>query len=354
MSGQLTFRIVQDDIATVDADVVALKYAQSYYGVDAWMATTLIDAGMSRDRLQPKAGEYALVETRGTIHAPDVLFVGTPHLRHFGYEQIYTFCTEALAVLARERPHVRTLALTLHGAGFGLDETAAFHSELAALSESWASGAVPAGLETVILVERNARRVERLEQALAQYIDRSSHERILATSDRRVATLVRIDAADTPGVRLHTPARSRDTGAARPTAAQAHAFVAMPFSEAMLDVFYYGIQTPLHAVDLLCERMDHVAFTGGIVEHMKHRIETASVVIAILTGGNPNVYLEVGYAWGKGIPTILVASSVEELAFDVKGSKCLTYTSIKDLEQKIGNEIGALRSSGYLTIKGPQ
>lgn len=354
MPNQLTFRIVQDDIATVDADVVALKYAQAYYGADLWMSSTLVDVGMSKERLQPKAGEYSLVETKGSIHAPDVLFVGTPHLRHFGYEQIYEFCTEALAVLASERRHARSVALTLHGVGFGLDETASFQAELAGVSDSWASGAVPADLETVVLVERNAGRVERLEQALAQYIARSSNGQVLATSDRRVATLVRSTKTISSDVHPHTARSSGNTGAKERASAQAHAFVAMPFSETMLDVFFYGIQNPLHAVDLLCERMDHVAFTGEIVEQMKRRIETASVVIAILTGGNPNVYLEVGYAWGKGIPTILVASSVEELAFDVKGSRCLTYTSIKDLEQKLSTEIRALHSSGYIALKRHQ
>ena len=348
MSSQLTFRIVQDDIAAVDVDVVALKYAQAFYGADLWMSTKLIDLGMPKERLQPKNGEYALIESRGAIHAPDVLFVGTPHLRHFGYEQISEFCTRTLAVLARERPRVRSVALTLHGVGFGLDETASFQSELAGLNDSWASGDVPPGLETVILVERSARRVERLEQVLAQYIARASNGQMLATSDRRVATLVRPATASATHDRPHTPASPDDLGASRPTTAQAHAFVAMPFSETMEDIFYFGVQNPVHGAGLLCERMDHVAFTGEIIDQMKRRIETASVVVAILTGGNPNVYLEVGYAWGKGVPAILVASSVDELAFDVKGSRCLTYTSIRDLEQKLGNELRALQSSGNI------
>ncbi len=99
---------------------------------------------------------------------------------------------------------------------------------------------------------------------------------------------------------------------------KAHAFVAMAFSTHMNDVFHYGIEAPIHGAGLLCERMDHVTFTGEIVEWMRHKIETAAVVVAELSGANPNVYLEVGYAWGKGRPTILLASKVEELAFDVR------------------------------------
>ncbi len=44
-------------------------------------------------------------------------------------------------------------------------------------------------------------------------------------------------------------------------------------------------------------------------------------MIAVLTGANPNVYLEVGYAWGKGRrPTILVTDDAEDPRFDVQGS----------------------------------
>ncbi|MES0447355.1 MAG: hypothetical protein ABUJ92_12495, partial [Desulfobacterales bacterium] len=82
-----------------------------------------------------------------------------------------------------------------------------------------------------------------------------------------------------------------------------HAFVAMPFRKDMEDTYYYGIQRAVHANDLLCERIDQEAFTGDILERIKKKIETAAVVIAELSGANPNVYLEVGYAWGKNVPT---------------------------------------------------
>jgi len=83
---------------------------------------------------------------------------------------------------------------------------------------------------------------------------------------------------------------------------KAHVFVAMPFSTHLDDVFHYGIQAPVHAAGFLCDRMDYVCFTGEIIEWMKRKIEGASVVIANLSRANPNVYLEVGYAWGRGVP----------------------------------------------------
>lgn len=64
----------------------------------------------------------------------------------------------------------------------------------------------------------------------------------------------------------------------------------------MDDVFYYGIQQPVRATGFLCERADQEAFLGDILDRVKQKIETAAVVIAELTGANPNVYLEIGYA----------------------------------------------------------
>ena len=78
---------------------------------------------------------------------------------------------------------------------------------------------------------------------------------------------------------------------------------------------------------------------------MKNKIETAVAVIADLTFQNPNVYLEVGYAWGIGKPTILLIKSGDELKFDVQGQKCLQYDGIKHLEDILSKEIKGLIES---------
>ncbi|MEN8179516.1 MAG: hypothetical protein ABFS39_12995 [Pseudomonadota bacterium] len=61
-----------------------------------------------------------------------------------------------------------------------------------------------------------------------------------------------------------------------------------------------------------------------------------------LTHANPNVYLEVGYAWGVGVKTVLLVNDASELTFDVQGQRCLTYTRIKHLEKALGQELDAL------------
>ena len=66
------------------------------------------------------------------------------------------------------------------------------------------------------------------------------------------------------------------------------------------------------------------------------------MVIADLSTANPNVYLEVGYAWGCGKPTILAVRQAEDLKFDVSGQRCLIYRSIKSLEELLRQELNGL------------
>jgi hypothetical protein len=124
-----------------------------------------------------------------------------------------------------------------------------------------------------------------------------------------------------------------------------HVFVAMPFSKDLEDVYVFGIQGPVNTAGYLCERVDMATFTGDILDRIKLRIETATLVIADLTGANANVYLEVGYAWGKNRPTLLLAKVGDELKFDVRGQRCLIYENIVDLSKKLQVDLAALQTA---------
>ena len=85
-------------------------------------------------------------------------------------------------------------------------------------------------------------------------------------------------------------------------------------------------------------------FTGDILERIKLRIETAALVIADLTAANPNVYLEVGYAWGKERPTLLISKKSGDLKFDVRGHRCLIYKSINELAKKLEADLMQMKA----------
>ena len=58
-----------------------------------------------------------------------------------------------------------------------------------------------------------------------------------------------------------------------------------------------------------------------------------------MTGSNPNVYLEIGYAWAKGVPTILIVKSSKATAYDLRGHTGHAYKSIISLQKILAEEL---------------
>ena len=69
------------------------------------------------------------------------------------------------------------------------------------------------------------------------------------------------------------------------------------------------------------------------------KIETAKLVIADVTGANPNVYLEIGYAWGTNKKTLLIAHKNEKLKFDIQSQRCLLYRNITHLSKLLETDL---------------
>jgi hypothetical protein len=381
----LTIEVVQGDVLEFRSDVLALKYAQHYYGSDEAVSSLLIQRGVAtRESLQPQSGSYVWVDSQGALPAPRVLFLGVPPLIQFRYSEIQDFTCRVLLQIAEDCPSAEHVAITLHGPGYGLDEVEALHAEVRGILGSVESGKAPANLARVSIVERNAARVTRLNAALAQLnleslatsrLGRPSYGTKSHPAGRKLHPVTGHEPdrapAPSPGISVPSPTaatdislpptsdpypraldqmsdlilarRSKDSTSYLQSAEQVElkprAFVAMPFAPEMEDVFYYGIQNPVRQLGYVCERVDQEAFTGDVLAQVRSRIEAADIVIADLTGANPNVFLEVGYAWGKARPTVLVIKKAEQMRFDVQGQRCLQYQSIKDLETRLTNEL---------------
>lgn len=157
------FTVVEGDITKIDADVIALKYAQSFYGADRIVADRLMTAeAVNDDQVWPEVSGYIYVKTKGAIKAPHALFVGTPRLRQMGYEQLREFSARTLSALAETAPETRHLAMTIHGPGFGLDEIEALLSQVNGYFDAIQAGQIPPALQRITIVEMSANRVERL------------------------------------------------------------------------------------------------------------------------------------------------------------------------------------------------
>jgi hypothetical protein len=324
---QVRVEVVEGDVREFLVDVLALKFAQNLYGADLAVYQEL-SARMHMPEL-PGASKFTLINSLGCIAAKRVLFVGVPALREFGYEQIREFSKKALISLNFAAPDTQHLGLTIHGPGYGLDESEAFEAEIAGLVDAFTSGDLPEGLGRISIVERSPARVERLKERLFRLLPAGK----MALDERgRLYSL-----GDAPAEQLR--AAGHNSGG------KPHIFVAMPFDESMDDIFHYGIQGAVNAAGFLCERADLSTFTGDVMDWVKKRIITAALVIADLSTANPNVYLEVGYAWGCSKPTVLLVRDATQLKFDVKGQRCLVYKTIKSLEEALRNELQGLEKA---------
>jgi hypothetical protein len=102
-------------------------------------------------------------------------------------------------------------------------------------------------------------------------------------------------------------------------------FVAMQFSEPF-DILYREVIKPgVDKLDLQIMRIDELAAPGIIFEDIKRSIAESKIVIAEITGPNPNVFYELGYAHALNKPTILLAKKGGELPFDIRSYRVIFY-----------------------------
>ena len=308
------------DVTAFECDALVLKYAQGFHGADATVAAALTQSQGSRIQIDPAPGGHVLVPSRRAIAANKILFVGVVPLFRFEYPEIRSFVTQALTILSEEAPNTRHVAMTIHGVNTGLDEREAFLAQLGGIMDADKKGV---SVERVSIVERQEGRVSRLKAILRE-----------TWPDSR-----------TPTMNARTTREPQGITAGAGSGSKEHVFVAMPFSKNLEDVYVFGIQGPVNNAGYLCERIDMATFTGNILDRIKSRIETAALVVADLSGANANVYLEVGYAWGKNRPTLLLVKAGDDLKFDVQNQRCIFYENIVDLSKKLQVDLAAFQKA---------
>jgi hypothetical protein len=319
---ELTIR--EDNIAFVPADVAIFKHAQRFYGADSFVAALLDRGGVSADQLSVPPGEYRLVATEGLIAAPYVLYVGTEHIRTIGYQGVRELASRALLALMREAPDARQLAMTLHGPGAGLDEVEALLAQIGGYLDALERRQFPPALERITIVEQDSARVHRLRQAANQHLAGVGYAEPLAEGWGYRLSPAGGGAIDAGESRLE------DAGVK--SEAKPFAYVALASRADADDVYYYGIQGAVHACGLLCVRLADEAPMEEILDQARQQIDAASLVVIDLTEADSLLYLQLGYAWGKGRPTLAFAKSGYPLAPEVAVTR---YDKIKSLEAAV-------------------
>jgi hypothetical protein len=72
-------------------------------------------------------------------------------------------------------------------------------------------------------------------------------------------------------------------------------------------------------------RADGLFTAGAVMDQIWAQIRKAKVLLADLTGKNPNVFYELGLAHALGKPVVFVAGDIEDVPFDVRHLRVVVY-----------------------------
>lgn len=123
------------------------------------------------------------------------------------------------------------------------------------------------------------------------------------------------------------------------------AFVLMPFDAQFDDVYRLGIKAAAEELGMMANRVDEQIFhKEGMLERIYNQIDAADFIIADMTGKNPNVFYEVGYAHAKNKLCILLTARADDIPFDLKHQRHIVYgTSVSGLKSKLTYDLAALK-----------
>jgi len=102
-------------------------------------------------------------------------------------------------------------------------------------------------------------------------------------------------------------------------------FVVMPFDSLFEREYTRVIKPAVESVGLECVRGDEIYSEQSIVQDIWKATRTCRVVVAELSGRNPNVMYEVGLAHALGKPIVLLTRNQADVPFDLKALRYVFY-----------------------------
>ena len=127
-------------------------------------------------------------------------------------------------------------------------------------------------------------------------------------------------------------------------------FVIMPF-RGELNFFYLYLRKHLQEThNLRVERADQRVLTQPLMDKIRDYIQRADLLIADITGRNPNVFYELGLADAYGKPVILLTQDpVSEAPSDIRHREFIKYDLAQDREilDRVDNAVRNLFSTAY-------
>lgn len=111
-------------------------------------------------------------------------------------------------------------------------------------------------------------------------------------------------------------------------------FVLTPFNDNYRNV-YITIRDVCVRLNLKCIRGDEEYIPNEIFPQIIRQIIKSRLIIANITGRNPNVMYELGVAHALGKPTIVIAQDFTDIPFDLNNKRIIIYKNEKELQRRL-------------------
>ncbi len=106
-----------------------------------------------------------------------------------------------------------------------------------------------------------------------------------------------------------------------------NAFILMPFSESLSEVYEFLIKGALTEAGYQVKRADDIKSQSNILEDIIKGIMESDLIVADLTESNANVYYELGIAHSFQKKVVLITQDIEELPFDLRSYRVIGYST---------------------------
>jgi hypothetical protein len=137
-----------------------------------------------------------------------------------------------------------------------------------------------------------------------------------------------------------------------------HCFVIMPYDKEFDDV-YTHIKNAVENADgnqvIRCTRSDDKTPAGKIHDRLLNELKSADLFIADVTGDNPNVMWEIGYATALGKQVLILTQVPEVLPFDIKNYVYIHYdrnhlktSLVEKLSQSVHDTLADLEARSHV------
>ncbi|MBN2347816.1 MAG: hypothetical protein JXJ22_03200 [Bacteroidales bacterium] len=124
-------------------------------------------------------------------------------------------------------------------------------------------------------------------------------------------------------------------------------FVLMPFTEEWSDrVYKRYIRENIESMGLQCLRADNLS-GQIIIEDIWVKINQAALIIADVTGRNPNVMYELGIAHTIGKPVILITQEIDKIPFDFTHLRHYEYEDNVTGQESFSNHLKSVIPKMY-------